>query len=295
VNAGDLLAMRMAGRKSAGRLYLCHWTLRSIRRPAITSQRHIQTVGLALAIGFVVSSGAANDDEIVISSGGWPPFLSPELRHDGFIAHLISDVFAEEGIEVTFEFVPWARAYQETAAGIHDGTAVWMDGEGRHDDFLFSDPVMEETFVFFHRRDMEFDWEDYTDLTDFVIGGIYGYSYGRAFDRAYEEGLLEVDWVASASLNHIKLIRGRIDLYPQEVNVGYHGLQADLDESELEQITHHPAPVHSDESYLLLSRALPGSAELIERFNDRLAAFRESGRYDRYHENFRDGYYQLDD
>lgn len=267
----------------------------TLRRPAITYQYRILMVGLALVISLTASSAVASDKEIVISSGGWPPFLSPDQRHDGFIAHLIRDVFAAEGIEVTFEFVPWARAYQETAAGIHDGTAVWMDGEGRHDDFLFSDPVMEETFVFFHRRDLAFDWDDYADLTDLVIGGIYGYSYGQAFDRAYDEGLLEVDWVASASLNHIKLIRGRIDLYPQEINVGYHGLQADLDESQLEQITHHPTPVHSDKSYLLLPRTLPDSAELIERFNDRLAEFRVSGRYDQYHEDFLDGYYQLDD
>ena len=55
--------------------------------------------------------------ELQISVGDWPPYLSSELKHNGVIAHLISDLMADEGYRVTCRFLPWPRAYADAAAG----------------------------------------------------------------------------------------------------------------------------------------------------------------------------------
>ena len=75
---------------------------------------------------FTGSAVADSRPQLQISVGDWPPYLSSELKHDGVIAHLISDVFADEGYRVSFRFLPWPRAYADAAAGKFDASAVWM-------------------------------------------------------------------------------------------------------------------------------------------------------------------------
>ncbi|TGG90724.1 transporter substrate-binding domain-containing protein [Natronospirillum operosum] len=271
-------------------------------RKALRRAERGAVAGLVLAAVLVVSaagSSLASDqasvelpDHILLTTGGWPPFLVEDHYQQGFIAHLIRDVFAEHDIDVEFQFMPWARAYQHAAAGQAHGTAVWMDQAERHDDFLYSDPVLEETFVFFHRAGHDFDWNSFDDLRALIMGGVYGYSYGPAFDRAHADNIFSVDWVADEALNLQKLLRGRIDLYPQEINVGYANIQSTLSAEEAAQLTHHPRPIHSDYSFLLLTAALPESEPLLSLFNRTLADFREDGRYERYFERSAAGYYQ---
>lgn len=252
----------------------------------------VKSLTVAILMFSLASPLTANErDALVLTTGGWPPFLAEDQQHNGFIAHLISDIFAEHDITVEYRFMPWARAYQEAATGEAAGTAVWMHKEDRLEDFLYSEPVLEETFVFFHHVDMDFDWAEFEDLRGLLMGGIYGYSYGTEFDSAHEDHVFSVDWVSEERLNLLKLLRERIDLYPQEVNVGMAGIQADLSEEEADLITYHPHPLHSDYSYLLISRTHPDAEELVARFNETLEEYRADGRYEAYFEAFSEGEY----
>jgi polar amino acid transport system substrate-binding protein len=113
-----------------------------------------------------------------ISVGDWPPYLSSEMKHSGVIAHLISDLFADEGYHVEFQFLPWPRAYASAAAGRFDASAIWMHKTEREADFLFSAPLLDEQFVFFHLKSLPFDWQRFDDLTGMTLGG--GLEYSRA-------------------------------------------------------------------------------------------------------------------
>lgn len=231
--------------------------------------------------------------QVVISTGGWPPFLTPEQKHFGFIAHLISDVFAETGREVDYQLVPWRRAYVGAVSGDYDATAVWMDAPDRHQDFLYSDPLLDERFVFFHRADRDFEWEEFSDLRDLQFAGVLGYSYGPEFDAAVEAGTLNVEWVANEESTINMLLAGRIDAYPQEINVGYFNIAKTVSPTLAERITHHPKPILVNKSYLLLPRSAPDSPVLLEDFNTQLRAFKASGRYQSYFDAFEAGYYDL--
>lgn len=123
------------------------------------------------------------------------------------------------------------------------------------------------------------------DLSDLRLGGSIGYSYGSAFDQAIEDDLLSIEWVASTVLNFRRLLFDRIDAFPEEINVGYHILRRELDPEEASRITHHPRPLLENESFVLFPKTRPDTVQLAERFNDRLQAFRDSGRYDHYFKN----------
>lgn len=226
-----------------------------------------------------------------ISAGEWPPYLSARLIHQGPVAHLISDLLAEEGYRVEFSFLPWPRAYAEAAAGKYDATAVWMHKQDREQDFLFSKPLLNEQFVFFHLKSQPFDWQRFEDLDGMLLGGGLEYSYGADFDAYLESGRVSMERVSSDRQNFEKLLKERVVLYPQELNVGYAALRNEFSAEEAARITHHPRPLLVNLSYLLLPRSLEQSDALRQRFDARLQQFRQSGRYQKYFDDLQAGRY----
>lgn len=236
----------------------------------------------ALMIVFSTFALAHDEQQLSISVGDWPPFFGANQPGEGSVARLVRDIFAEAGYEVEFNFLPWKRAYREAAAGKHDATAIWMYAADREQDFAYSDPVMNERFVLFYRKDAPIQWNRMEDLSGLRLGGSIGYSYGPKFDRAAENGILDVEWVASPELNFRRLLFGRIDAFPEEINVGYYILRRETGREEASQITHHPASVSENQSFLLFPKDEPDTEKLRTIFNRGLKAFREDGRYDTY-------------
>lgn len=248
---------------------------------------------LVLALTLLSLTGQASEHPtaLTISVGEWPPYLSSELKHNGVIAHLISDLLAEEGYQVSFRFLPWPRAYASAAAGQYDATAVWMHKEEREADFLFSDPLLDEQFVFFHLKSLPFDWKQFDDLTGMTLGGGLEYSYGPDFDAFLQQGKVKMERVSTDQQNFEKLLKERIVLYPQEMNVGYAALRSQFSSEDQDKITHHPKPLLVNLSYLMLPKTLASSPQLLERFNRRLQSYRESGRYQSYFDDLQQDKY----
>ena len=247
---------------------------------------------LVLCLLLGVPAQASEQPELTISVGDWPPYLSSELKHNGVIAHLISDLLADEGYRVSFQFLPWPRAYSAAAAGRFDGTAVWMHKAEREADFLFSAPLLDEQFVFFHLKSQPFNWRSFADLTGMKLGGGLEYSYGPEFDAFLASGNVKMERVSSDVQNFEKLLRERIVLYPQEMNVGYAALRNHFSPEDIALITHHPKPLLINRSFLMLPKSLESSPALLQRFNKRLQRYRDSGRYQRYFDDLQQGKYQ---
>jgi polar amino acid transport system substrate-binding protein len=253
---------------------------------------HCKNLLAALGLLFCAMSQASEPQELKISVGDWPPYLASELKHNGVIAHLISDIFADEGYRVSYRFLPWPRAYADAAAGKYDASAVWMHKDERDADFLFSAPLLNEEFVFFHLKSQPFEWSNFDDLTGMKLGGGLEYSYGPAFDAFLASGKVQMERVSSDQQNFGKLLKERITLYPQEVNVGYAALKSHFSPAEIARISNHTKPLLVNLSYLMLPKSLPSSQALLERFNRRLQSYRKSGRYEQYFKDFQQGKYQ---
>lgn len=237
------------------------------------------------SFSILASKTFSQDDleHVKIAAGEWPPFLGESLPGQGSVARLIRDVFFAAGYDVEFVFLPWVRAYNQTALGNFSATAVWMYQEDRTEDYYFSDPVLNETFVLFTPRDAAFDWQTLDDLAGLTIGGGLGYSYGPDFDKALEEGTFTMLRQATVEQNLRMLAAGRIDLFAEEQSIAYYTLNNDTPELK-EQITHHPKPILNNQSFLMLPKSDPGSEKRMEGFNRQLQIFKDDGRYDTYFE-----------
>lgn len=234
-----------------------------------------------------------NKETISIAVGDWPPYISQEQKMKGVATHIITDIFHDIGIEAKVEFLPWTRAYNNTANGEYAATAVWMHQDDREQDFIFSDAVLNEQFVFFHRQAQAFDWQTVLDLKDYRIGGGYAYSYGPEMDAAIAKGELTLSRVTNLEQNLKMLLHGRIDILPLEVNVGLSALREHLSPQQQKKISYHAKPFLLNSSYVMFPRSSAKSKDLVKRFNQQLSIIKQNGRYQEYFRQFEQGHYKI--
>lgn len=233
-----------------------------------------------------------SQEAIRLSTGEWPPFISKRLHHYGPLSRIVVEAFAETGIDVKFGFFPWKRAMLVARTGQWDGSALWGMHEERKAFFYYSDSVAEQTYVFFHRADDDFDWQNLSDLEGISLSATLGYNYHEAFETMERLEQIHVTRAVDDEAVMRMLINGRVRLALVERIAGYEALRKILPEAQVEHYRHHPKPQSVDGLYLLLSRKNPDNAELITRFNKALKNLRESGKIETYLEEAMRGDYR---
>ena len=98
-------------------------------------------------------------EQVRLTNGEWPPYLGETLPHHGVASRIVAEAFALQGVEVQWEFHPWARSLKMAEQGLRDGSAVWFHNPERERHFHISEPVVESRYYFFHRKTHAFDWK----------------------------------------------------------------------------------------------------------------------------------------
>lgn len=241
-------------------------------------QRTGPIVGPCLAgLLLLVYSGLTSAQEPVrLTNGDWAPYLQPKPPY-GIVSQIVEAAFAEAGIPVTWGFFPWSRSYVLARDGRWDGAAAWSCSRERFKEFFFSEPLLPFDYVFFYRRDRDFDWQSIEDLKGLRIGLTQNYVYGDTIRRIKESGIAELDVTTSDEINFRKLLAGRIDLFPMDAVVGEVLLSRLFSADQVARLAIHPKVVHSANLHLLLSRRVTGNRGRMEQFNTGLKALRRRG------------------
>lgn len=221
-------------------------------------------------------------EQVRLTNGEWAPYQGESLPHHGVASRIVAEAFAQQGIEVRWEFHPWARSLKMAEQGLRQGSAVWFYSPERAKHFLISDAVVDSGYYLFHRKDLAFDWHDIKDLRGLRIAVTRGFDHGDAFRNAEAAGELQAERLTSDEQGLRQLLAGRIDLFPVDKVVGFDLLHRKFTAAERQRLTFHPRPLHSASMHLLLSREVPGNAELMQRFNRGLKQLRDSGKVSQY-------------
>lgn len=237
---------------------------------------------------FFLGGSARGGDLIRITNGEWPPYLSENLPCRGVASRIVTEAFALEGVTVEYGFFPWKRSLILAERGEWDGAAVWFRSPEREEAFYVSDPVIQSSYVFFHLKNVVFDWRTVDDLRDIKIGATAEYNYGEDFETAEKEGRIAVDRCASDELNFAKLLNGRFKIFPLDMEVGYAMLHKQFKPETVSLFTNHPRPLRRDTLHLLLSKKIEGNRQRIEQFNRGLKKLRDSGRIEQFLEESRE-------
>lgn len=226
-------------------------------------------------------SAMPNPHTIKFTNGEWPPFTSSTLKYKGLLSKIVSEALLRENIQIHYDFLPWARGYAylfKTDLN-YMGSLGYIWSEERNKDVIFSDPIYHGTACFFHLKSNAFSWESIDDLKWLQIGTTIGYSYSPEFDKAREEGRINCQNVSSDILNFRKLLGGRIDIFPSNVDSGLYLLHQEFPPAQIKRITFHKRPYHTAAFYVIFPRNKPSSYNFVKRFNQGLKKIREDLTY----------------
>ena len=215
---------------------------------------------------------------VVIGTGEWPPYVASRAPGYGVMSQAVTAIFNAAGYKVKYDFEPWKRAKQMVKDGEQDVLMPAYCSKERARHYLCSNPVFTGRMVLFHRVSLPFSWHSIKDLEGYRIGATLGYFYGKSFDDAERAGKLHVVRIGSDETNMRLLMRGRIQLYPQDEAVGYAMIRQLFPKDQWHMITNAPNPLHTSPLCLLFTRVDPRGRHLMEVFNKGLANFRQDGR-----------------
>ena len=210
--------------------------------------------------------------------GEYPPYASAFQKEKGISVYLLKEAFKRVGQEVEVDFLPWSLSLIEARKGqTFNGSFLWSKTKKREEDFLFSDVILEQIVVFFHRKKEEFNWKKFKDLKGKAIGTTMGYSYGPKMDLIIKKGLLKTVPTAEIISNLRRLIKGSIDLFPVEPTIAKYYLKkiGEKDPISANLLAFHKKPVHYYKLHLILNKTKDGNKEIISTFNKGLKSLKE--------------------
>jgi polar amino acid transport system substrate-binding protein len=214
---------------------------------------------------------------VTLSVGEFPPRYSQ--TGNSIFLDIVSAAFYEVGIDVKYNFHPWARVIKNVEFNIEDGSATWRKNKEREAIFYFSDPVYTSRSVAFHLKNRNIKWDILEDLSGLKIGTTRSLYFGDKFSKLEESGALSVSRVSKDIQNYKMLISERIDIFLQQPDLTYYQMRQHLTKDEYDQITHHPKTVHEFDLHLILSKRNKENSRIIQDFNKGLAVIKNNGVY----------------
>ena len=228
-----------------------------------------------MVICIVFTGRAEQVTHLTITAGEWPPFLTSKSPSQGILAERIRHAFAEQGVDVTFEFYPWARALKRLEKGEADASAVWIKTPQRAEAFYFSDSLIKEQHVFFTLKtntsvdsagNSEALAASLTSRPTFV--GIIGFDYGYMFDPLKLDNKMKVYRVPNFQQAFGMLLTGRVNYMPAERYGAYAYVRETYGEKAAAELTHLNEPCYEIDTHLLMSKKVKNGQSILKRFND---------------------------
>ncbi|WP_020410556.1 substrate-binding periplasmic protein [Hahella ganghwensis] len=236
--------------------------------------------------------GAAQEQmNIKIAIGEWEPFISESYPHYGIVPHIISQIYKEAGVKVTYGFFPWNRSYSQVRDGDWHASAIWGKTPEREQDCLYSDVVYTGEIVLFYRKGEPISWDgDIEALRGLSIGLPLGSAKAKPLEEAESMGLITYDISVDHVLVFKKLLAGRFDALDENKAVGLYNLHTQFSAQEQNMVT-YTAPLESWDYHMIFSRASKESRQYRELFNTGLRKMKEDGRFNWMWEAFYQGGY----
>lgn len=234
-----------------------------------------------LAFNFTVTARSA---PMVFLADHFPPyeFANPMGKALGFDVEVIDRVFKDIDIDAQFKFVPWNRVINTVKKGEAAGYFSCAYKPEREAYSYYSDLLSTATQGIIVKRGFDVSGIRYvSDLKRLRIGTVEGY----AANQYLKDADIEFEKIGHISNAFPMLSRERFDALFLSLEAGmYLASEAGLSD-QLAYIPMQDIPVRK--YYLCFSNQLENHKEIAEKFNKKLAEFREDGTYEMIHDRYR--------
>lgn len=230
----------------------------------------VTTMGLWLLLSIVKPVLA---ETIQVMGDESPPYMGKSLANQGYLAAVVHEAMARQGIETQTSIVPWARAIQAVKIGKAPIILGVFFTQERTEFLAFSNPVHFNQTGIFSLKSRKIRYSKLQDLSRYKIGVVRGSSYGEQFDKA---NYLDKYEVVKDIQNANMLLRQRLDLFAGSIDVQWYliDLHAPDGRDKIETLK----PVLSSRAlHIGFSRFYPGFERLLKQFNAGLASMIKDG------------------
>jgi polar amino acid transport system substrate-binding protein len=217
-------------------------------------------------------------NEVILTTGEWPPYTSENLDAYGFFTEIVTTTFQNIRFESVIDFYPWKRCEELVKSGEAFAAFPYSLNEERSKHFNFSDPVMEgyTRFYYYDKPEGFFNYEELSELKDYTIGVVGGYFYIEMLINAgLEDSLDYCDKEISAIR---KLVEGRVDLVPLNTVNGWELIKKEFPDEEEKFDTLEKELIQTD-LRLLVSKRYTDASNILNRFNRGLEIIKNNGTY----------------
>ena len=219
----------------------------------------------------------AEERPLVLACNDFPPLKIEHPGPDGLRGtdvEAILEIAQRSGLNLAPRFMPWKRGYAEASEGTIDGLCSCSYRADRAALFHFSDAIGETSVGIFHPPGHTPEpIKSLADLTGpdiGIVGVVKGYNLeAELTDAKIPHFAVSVDQQAYEMLinhrfDHLYSFRAPIDFIAQQ------GLVKELAYTEL----------RSSQYFICLSKKVAGTADMMVRINDTIAAMRKDGAFD---------------
>ncbi len=181
----------------------------------LIAARAVLLVGVITLVG----GGAALAGTITLWAVEYPPYLSDTLDGGGPMARMIRESLAGTEIRPRFVFAPRARCEVMVRSGRAAGALPFVPTPDRKRVARFSNPLAVSRTVLFYKTDKlrYFEPAGLDDIRGFNVGGVRG----NAYEPRLMAAGIPVDFSPDLPGSFRKLLMGRIDLVPENDQVGW--------------------------------------------------------------------------
>jgi len=220
----------------------------------------------------------ADEREITTATLNWEPYYGEDLERQGFFTAITNAAFERAGYQVENEFMPWPRAMKDTKEGHRDVLQGAYYSDERAEDYYVSDVVYQAQIGLVARDDVDIrTFDDMRDLEGYTIAVGRDFEHNDAFDNADFLDKQENDNHPQLAVR--QLFAERIDMIAGSIPAILHEIEKQG--HAIDDIVVLRPPLVENPLHNMVSRDHPRGEELIEDFNEGLAAIREDGTYER--------------
>jgi polar amino acid transport system substrate-binding protein len=151
-------------------------------------------------------------EEVVLSTGEWPPFSSASLFGGGSTTLMLKKAFESQEVKLSAKFMAWSEvtSQAENTKEIHGWYPAYFS-EARSKACAWSNIIGTSLVGFAHLSGSRFSWKTLDDLKRYRVGVVAGYVNEREFDAQVASGGLQVLTSDTDVDNLMALVNKQVD------------------------------------------------------------------------------------
>ncbi|MBC3494658.1 transporter substrate-binding domain-containing protein [Pseudomonas kermanshahensis] len=228
-------------------------------------------------LAVMLASPAQGYGKLRLVADNWPPFTDTSMPGGGLATSIVTTALARAGYTSAFEEVPWARALMGVGEGRYDVLINAWRNDARARIGQFSDAYLTNRIRLLKRKGEAFDYQHAADLYPYSIAVVRDYAYSPDFDGDTRLHKVPVRNFSSAVR---MLAAGRVNLAVEDEYVARYNLQREP-QAVRDGVELIDPPLAQNSLHILVSLKHPQHQQIVERFEQAIAAMKADGSYAR--------------